>query len=61
MVLSLLLHKILLRKTLVKEAINTLKSNNVHIIGTVLTQVNLKAGEYGYGYDYSYKYEADDE
>jgi protein-tyrosine kinase len=45
------------RKSLVKEAINTLKSNNVHIIGTVLTQVNLKAGEYGYGYDYTYKYE----
>jgi capsular exopolysaccharide synthesis family protein len=45
------------RKSLVKEAIHTLKSNNVHIIGTVLTQVNMKAGEYGYGYDYTYKYE----
>lgn len=45
------------KKTLVKEAIQTLKNSNVHIIGTVLTQVNLKGGEYGYGYDYSYKYE----
>lgn len=47
------------KKTLVREAIQTLKSSNVHIIGTVLTQVSLKSGEYGYGYDYSYKYEDD--
>lgn len=45
------------KKSLVKEAIQTLKNNNVHMIGIVLTQVNLKSGEYGYGYDYSYKYE----
>ncbi len=45
------------KKSLVKEAIQTLKHNNVNIIGTVLTQVNLKSGEYGYGYDYTYKYE----
>jgi len=45
------------KKALVKEAIETLKSNHVHIIGTVLTQVNLKSGAYGYGYDYSYNYE----
>ncbi len=45
------------KKTLVKEAIQNLKNNNVHVIGTVLTQVSLKGGEYGYGYDYSYKYE----
>ena len=45
------------KKSLVKEAIQTLKHNNVHIIGTVLTQVDLKNGSYGYGYDYSYKYE----
>jgi Mrp family chromosome partitioning ATPase len=45
------------RKTLVREAIQTLQNNKVKIIGTVLTQVNLKTGEYGYGYDYSYKYE----
>ena len=45
------------KKTLVKEAIETLKKNHVHLIGTVLTQVNLKSREYGYGYDYSYKYE----
>ena len=45
------------KKTLVKEAIQNLKKNHVQIIGTVLTQVNLKSGSYGYGYDYSYKYE----
>ncbi|HBY65292.1 MAG TPA: hypothetical protein DEG42_02715 [Acholeplasmataceae bacterium] len=45
------------KKSLVKEAIQTLKHNNVHIIGTILTQVDLKNGSYGYGYDYSYKYE----
>ncbi|MDO9629850.1 MAG: CpsD/CapB family tyrosine-protein kinase [Acholeplasmataceae bacterium] len=47
------------KKTLVKEAIQTLRSNNVHIIGTVLTQVSLKGGAYGYGYDYGYRYEED--
>ncbi len=45
------------KKALVKEAINTLKSNHVNILGIVLTQVSLKNGAYGYGYDYSYKYE----
>ena len=45
------------KKALVKEAVQTLKRNNVNIIGTILTQVDLKRGEYGYGYDYSYKYE----
>ncbi len=45
------------RKTLVREALQTLQNNKVKVIGTVLTQVNLKTGEYGYGYDYSYKYE----
>ncbi len=45
------------KKALVKEAITTLKSNHVNILGLVLTQVNLKSGAYGYGYDYSYKYE----
>ena len=45
------------KKQLVKEAIQTLKNNDVKIIGTVLTQVDLKSGAYGYGYDYSYKYE----
>src|SRR5690606_2466855 len=45
------------KKALVKEAIQLLKRNNVDIIGTILTQVDIKRGEYGYGYDYSYKYE----
>jgi capsular exopolysaccharide synthesis family protein len=45
------------KKSLVKEAIQTLKTNHVPIIGTVLTQVSLKNNSYGYGYDYSYKYE----
>lgn len=45
------------KKTLVKDAINTLKNNHVTLLGIVLTQVNMKSGAYGYGYDYSYKYE----
>ncbi|MDX9692338.1 MAG: CpsD/CapB family tyrosine-protein kinase, partial [Acholeplasmataceae bacterium] len=45
------------KKALVKEAIQTLKRHDVPLIGTILTQVDLKRGEYGYGYDYSYKYE----
>ncbi|MFH0767463.1 MAG: CpsD/CapB family tyrosine-protein kinase [Bacillota bacterium] len=45
------------KKTLVTDAVNTLKNNHVNIIGVVLTQVNLKRGLYGYGYDHSYKYE----
>jgi capsular exopolysaccharide synthesis family protein len=45
------------KKAFVKEAIQTLKRNNVDIIGTILTQVDIKHGDYGYGYDYSYKYE----
>jgi len=43
------------KKTLVREAIETLKNNNVHIIGTVLTQVSLKGTEYGYGYSYEFE------
>ena len=45
------------KKSLVKEAVTTLKTNHVNILGVVLTQVSLKGGVYGYGYDYSYKYE----
>ena len=45
------------KKALVKEGVQLLKRNNVNIIGTILTQVDMKRGEYGYGYDYSYKYE----
>ncbi len=45
------------KKQIVKEAVNTLKKSDIRILGTVLTQVSLKHGEYGYGYDYSYKYE----
>ena len=48
------------KKSMVKEAISNLRRNNVDIIGTILTQVDLKHGEYGYGYDYSYKYESND-
>ncbi|PKK93214.1 MAG: capsular biosynthesis protein [Tenericutes bacterium HGW-Tenericutes-6] len=40
------------KKALVKEAIQTLKHNHVNIIGTVLTQVNIKSQ----GYDYTYGY-----
>ncbi|MCR3905752.1 MAG: CpsD/CapB family tyrosine-protein kinase [Tenericutes bacterium] len=49
------------KKALVKEAIENLKKNEINILGTVLTQVDLKSGEYGYGFDYSYKYEEDEE
>jgi protein-tyrosine kinase len=45
------------KKNLVKEAIQTFKSRNINILGTILTQVDLKSKEYGYGYDYSYKYD----
>ncbi|MBU1141059.1 MAG: CpsD/CapB family tyrosine-protein kinase [Firmicutes bacterium] len=45
------------KKSLITDAVNTLKTNHVNIIGIVLTQVNLKRGFYGYGYDSSYKYE----
>lgn len=45
------------KKALVKEAIQTLNRNNVPIIGTILTQVDLKRDGYGYSYDYTYKYE----
>lgn len=45
------------KKSLVKEAIMTLKNNHVNIIGIVLTHVDMKSGNYGYGYDYSYTYE----
>lgn len=45
------------KKNLVKEAIQTFKSRDINILGTILTQVDLRSKEYGYGYDYSYKYD----
>ncbi len=46
------------KRTVVDEAINTLRRNNVNIIGTVFTQVSVKNSDllaytYGYGYGYT--------
>ncbi len=45
------------KKTLVKEAIATLKKYNVNIIGIVFNQV--KMGQAGYGYSKNYSYYSD--
>lgn len=45
------------RKAVINEAISTLKQNNVNIIGTVFTQVDIKENElYSYTYGYGYGY-----
>ena len=46
------------KRAVINEAINTLRQNNVNIIGTVFTQVDVKESElyaytYGYGYGYT--------
>src|SRR5690554_1527399 len=46
------------KRSVVDEAINTLRRNNVNIIGTVFTQVSVKNSDilaytYGYGYGYT--------
>ncbi len=46
------------KKTLVKEAIKSLKNHNVNILGLVFTQFDMKSG---YGYTYDYSYYSDDE
>src|SRR5690606_24653375 len=48
------------KKAVINEAISTLKQNNVNIIGSVFTQVDIKENElysytYGYGYGYTSK------
>ncbi len=45
------------KKTLVKEAVQTLKMNGVPIIGLVLTRVNMKNGLFGKSIDQTYQYE----
>ena len=44
------------KKSLVKEAIETLRKNKTPIIGLAMIQVDLKSGAYGYGYSYGYGY-----
>ncbi|WP_025725340.1 CpsD/CapB family tyrosine-protein kinase [Acholeplasma granularum] len=45
------------KRTTINEAIQTLKQNNVNILGTVFTQVDLKnSGLYSYAYGYNYGY-----
>ncbi|MBN3489991.1 CpsD/CapB family tyrosine-protein kinase [Acholeplasma equirhinis] len=50
------------RKAVINEAISTLKQNNVNIIGTVFTQVDIKENElYSYTYGYGYGYNSNKE
>ena len=42
------------RRGIVNEAIKVLRRNNTNLIGTVLTQVDMKKSRYGYGYGYGY-------
>jgi len=53
------------KRAVINEAIETLRKNKVNIIGTVLTQVDVKGSElysymYGYGYGYGYNDSGDD-
>ncbi|MCD4827149.1 MAG: CpsD/CapB family tyrosine-protein kinase [Acholeplasmataceae bacterium] len=48
------------KKTVVKDAISSLKNHGVNVIGMVLTQVDLKSSAYGYGQSYSY-YSSDED
>jgi protein-tyrosine kinase len=53
------------KRKLVKDAVRSLKNNNVNIIGAVITQIDMnKKGygySYGYGYGYGYSYEYSDD
>lgn len=44
------------KRGIVKEAVQILKQANVHVIGAVATQVDMKNAGYGYGYGYGYDY-----
>jgi len=44
------------KKSVAKEAVKLLRQNNVNVIGTVITQIDLKSRRYGYGYGYGYGY-----
>jgi len=44
------------RRGIIKEAVNLLKRNKVDIIGSAITQVDIKRSRYGYGYGYGYGY-----
>jgi len=44
------------KKSVAKEAVKLLRQNNVNVIGTVITQIDLKNRRYGYSYGYGYSY-----
>lgn len=45
------------KRSIINEAIQTLRQNNVNIIGTIFTQVNVRDSElYSYAYSYEYGY-----
>ena len=48
------------KKSVALEAIKILNLNQVNIIGTVLTQVDLRNNRYGYSYGYGYDYYNED-
>jgi len=51
------------KRTVINEAVQTLRQNKVNIIGTVFTQVNIKNNDllsYTYGYGYGYNAPGDD-
>lgn len=53
------------KRAVINEAVATLKQNNVNIIGSVFTQVDVKESElyaytYGYGYGYTLSEKADE-
>lgn len=47
------------KRSLVKESVSLLKLNDVNIIGSIITKVDLNKNRYGYGYGYSYGYNYD--
>ena len=49
------------KKSVALEAIKILNLNQVNIIGTVLTQVDLRNNRYGYSYGYGYDYYNEDD
>ena len=45
-----------IRTTLVKTAVERLRSTNARILGAVMTKFEAKRAHYGYGYEYGYSY-----
>lgn len=48
------------KRQLVKEATGLLRQNKINLIGTVITQLDMKKDVYGYGYMYGYGYGYED-